>query len=315
MRLHMKYLAFSCILLVIRLSAQDDFTPFLYYQNRNQSIDYLYFFDRNYKLARSVQHEPGPLTMYLLNEKNLICDTLDEKILPEFVFFDRDRHVYISSGKSFHHYILESGKLVKQAKFDASSYRLNHPAVPKDSWRIVYLDGKMIGLKGFGKKTEVISIDTMHNKYEVLIPSGPYRKIPRQRMINFNYFYTSGNFYVFVVPYQRYYKISLTDLAVSEFVYPDAGKSIWYFFLDHTTGIRYSVRDEDGTYSLYSHSDKNQLIWVMTLPDFPSAVVDGFVHIVREETEGRAHYLVPVSDIDRVNTERNFFILDEIKIR
>jgi hypothetical protein len=253
--------------------------------------------------------------MYLLNDRNLLCDTLDDKVLPYFVFFDRNRNIYISGSKFFHHYVLQSNKLVRQASYAASSYRLKYQAVPKNAWCIVFLEGRMIGLNDLGKKTEVISIDTLQNKYEVLVPARPHIKISHQHMINFNYYYTPGSFYTYVVPYQRFYRISLNDLTVSEFVYPDSDKSIWYFFLDHITGIRYSVRDEQGKYDLYMHNDENKMIWLMSLPVFPSAVVDGFVHLVRDESEGRAHYLMPVSVIDRINMERNFFMLNEVKIR
>ena len=301
-------------LLFVGLNAkgQDTLQPFLHYVNKNQSIDFMAFYNSGYKIVYGKQRSPGPIPVYLMNGHNLITDTLPFKVLPEFLLFDKASNVYIIGPDAFHHVKISADTLRPISSYTASDYRNIH----RNLWRVVKLENRIIGLLGSGIRTSVVAVQNTDGKILTLIP---YRKegkfLAEQRQVNISYSYTPGQLFVFIVPYQSLFRIRLSDLSVSETVLPSFdAKSAWYHFFDHLHEQHYFVKEHNQTFMLYAMQN-NRLYELMPLKVFPMAIIESKLHFVTESDEGRHHYLVPISIIDRVNTSANFLLLDEVEIK
>lgn len=302
----------ALLCLILTVNGQDTLQPYLYYVNRNQAIDFLHFYNTDYKIAFEKQQVPGPLPIYLMNKHNLISDTLAFKVLPEFILFDKVGNVYILGTDAFHHVKINEGSFHHVGSFNVSNYR----QFGKDLWRVMTIEDRIIGLQGSGSRTSLVALTNPESHVLNLVP---YRKgsksFPEQLQLNINYSYSPGILSVFITPYQSLFQIKLKDLTVSEIPFPRSNtKSVWYYFFDHIKEQHYAVRADAAKFHLYALSN-NKLYELMGLDNFPHAIVDGKIHYIKENDDGRNHYLVPISLIERINSSKNYFILQEVEIK
>lgn len=303
--------AIQCFICYIAI-AQVDLEKHLVYHNKNQEIEYIYFFDEHYKIVRGPQKVPGPLPVYLMNQHNLIVDTLDKKLLPEILLFAYPNKVFISSMEDFWNILIEDERLKIKSREFTTKWNKEIAGEPK-VWKRVTIEGQSIGLQG---RTTVVYYDSLSNTYRHLISERkPAKKISNQRMLNVNYFYMPGYLIISIIPYQSVFRVSLLDLHTTEFRFPDLTNSTWYYFFDHITKREFAVREIKNKFSLYELFQNGDLRHVTELITFPTAVVSSHVHYAIKNNDGTSHYLVPILFEEQMRKERDYFKLEEIIIK
>lgn len=291
----------------------DSLHKFLFYTNKNQKVDEIYFYDLHKKIVRGRQEEPGPLPIYLMNEANIICDTLSRKVLPEFILYGRQGNVYITGSTKFEHIQILDSVFLEGEQF--STLECNVKDV-QGMWRILKFNDEIIGLQGTGKKMVLQRVNLQSGIKSVLIPAWETIKIQDQKAVDVNYFLSNKHLLIFIVPCQKLFKVSLDNFSVSEVVFPERRKEdVWYYFYDHIQDKHYAVRHVDKGYFLHLLKEENQLVKLTDLIEFPKAIVNGHIHFAKRTSEGTMHYMVPVAPSVRKERESANFMLKEIVIK
>lgn len=289
----------------------DSLHKFLFYTNKNQKVDEIYFYDLNKKIVRGKQEVPGPLSICLMNESNIICDTLDHKVLPEFILFGRQGNAYITGSTKFEHILIGDSTFSSGEQF--STLETNVKNV-QGMWRILKFDDNLVGLNGLGKKMVVQRVDLKTGLKTILIPSQQFIRIEDQKTVDVTYF-LGDNLLIFVVPYQKLFRIALDNFSVVEVPFPSDKDGVWYYFYDHILNKSFAVRHANKMYTLYWFKDDNQLVELTELIGFPKAIVNGHIHFAKRTTEGIMHYMVPINYSARKEREAGNFMLKEVVIK
>lgn len=306
-------LLIALMILSVKLSAQtDSLEKFLYYTSKNQKVDEIYFYSLERKIVRAKQEVPGPLPIYLMDKSNIIIDTLNHKVLPEFVLYGPYGNVYITGGARFESVNISDSVFKDGEQFSAIDSEVSGV---KGMWRILKFDDKIVGLSGSGKKMVVQLVDLNTNKKTVLIAPQLAIKIQDQMMIDVNYYLNQEFLFVFIVPYQKLFKIRLADYSVSEVAFPSSLNQSWYFFYDHIKDRQYAVRSEGRKFTLYQLNRDAALVEVTSLIGFPKSIVDDNIHFAKRTSEGTNHFMIPISSIKRREIESSSFSLKELFIK
>lgn len=316
MELNVKSLTVLVSLLIapgaITYSQTESLDKFLYYTNKNQKVDEIYFYDLNRKIVRGTQQEPGPLSVYLMDRFNLICDTLDHKILPEFILFGSKGNVYVTGSTKFEHIQIRDTIFQEIEQFSTLESAVENV---KGMWRVLKFNQKLVGLFGSGKKISMQIVDLESGDKTVLIPAQSRLTITNQKMLDVNYFLSDEFLFVFIVPYQKLFKINRTNFSVSEILFPYSNNMAWYYFYDHIKSQHYLVRDKGSKYSLHLFTDDTKLLELTDLIAIPRAIVDGNLHMLERTKEGTMHYMIPVSSSERAERAASNFMLKEVVIK
>lgn len=313
MEMKFNFGAFFMIWATVATAQTDSLYKFLFYTNKNQKVDEIYFYDLHKKVVRGRQEESGPLPIYLMNEANIICDTLSRKVLPEFILYGRQGNVYITGSTKFEHIQILDSVFLEREQFSTLECDVKDV---QGMWRILKFNNEIIGLQGTGKKMVFQKVNLQSGIKSVLIPAWESIKIQDQKVVDVNYFLSKEHLLIFIVPCQKLFKVSLADFSVSEVVFPERAKDdVWYYFYDHVEDNHYAVHHVDKKYFLHLLKGENQFVKLTSLIAFPKAIVNGHIHFAERTSEGTMHYMVPVATSVREERESADFMLKEVVIK
>jgi hypothetical protein len=277
------------------VSSQSVNQSFLKYSNNYLKVEFVYFFNHQYKLIFSSQIGDKPLSGYLLNENNLVIDSLGLGVRPSSIFHFNDRKFFISSKGDFFQGNYDSGGFHSFSKRTFSNSLEKELFIVNRLWNPIRFNDFLYGLSGSGNKTNFFKCDTVNRKVIPLIPSRKSIKVPNQKALNFSFSMSENELCVFVMHYQSLFIVNKLNELVSEIKLPSMENGFWYYFYDYLQKFHFFILEKEEQYLIYHLKDNNELIYVNSIDYFPSAIVGGKIHI-KELVDGEYyHYLVPLS--------------------
>lgn len=292
----------------------------LYYTNDNFPISELFFLDNRLKIGITPQIGDKPFNLYLIDEHNLILDTLSEQIYLEQILFTSDKEILISGFRSFYNVS------IKQDKFEIIGDGRSFFAGRRHSSlsNVICLNDFVFGSitrrsKKNYTKDQIIAVSRELQKKRhpdskvLLIGSQRNRRNNKYiRQVDLIYAVNLPFLFLFLGEAQTLYKIDTRSLSIDSYVFPNIANGNWAYFFDHLSSNHYALRYNESVNVLYEMKPLEGLRLVSDSIQFPFRIVGGNLHIIEDTENTLKHHLVPIKN---KNNSISPLLLEQVEIR
>lgn len=315
MRSKVSFLLFSLILISSLSYAQSSINEFLLYHNKNEKVDYYFFFDKDYRIVFSQQIGSNPITIRLLSSENLVLDTLKYKLYPEGFHKVGDHKLMISGINTSVLVEIIDGKFHYENEIiiDDASDGTNQSIIKHQntfSWQSKRQGRKNLNLQMLLNHDEIL-IDNIPKIYK----NSRDNPTSKQRVLNLNQFVWDDYLISFLFRAQRVYFIDTENLTVKYFSLPKSDESVWYFFTDTITGRNYLIKEnKEKVLELFAFYRNQGIMPLKEIDKFPESI-SGNKLIFKEITEeGTYHYGIPLDNLKSLDDAEDIVHLNEIEV-